>query len=372
MDRSRRIWEFLQGSRSIALLTPETPEACLRAYEILTPMGIALEVALRTPAALPGIRLVLETYPHALLLAGTVLTRSQAREASAFGVAGIVSPDFIPGVVEICAEADIMCVPGGLADCGKQLALKAEAYECSLDELRRDRPWQWVYKVFPAAGGGDGLRGRLAAWRATYPGVRYLYTGGVTEENVGEMAHEDPDGIFCASALCRRWADPEGMKEDAERWLRALKSSTPVDRDAGISASAPYTGGKAGPTGPVPRSDEPVAGSSVRPDLGTVVTFGEIMLRLSPGLKASLKNPSSFRAHYGGAEANVAAALAQWGVQVRYVTALPENDLAEGALALLRRFGVDVSEVLRSGDRMGLYFLTTGGARRWRASARRP
>jgi len=56
----------------------------------------------------------------------------------------------------------------------------------------------------------------------------------------------------------------------------------------------------------------------------------------------------------------VAAALAQWGVPTRYATALPENDLGVGALAHLQQLGVDVSEVLRSGDRMGLYFLEPG------------
>jgi len=348
MDRSRRIWGALQGSRSVALLTPDDPEACLRAYEFLTPLGIVLEVALRTPMALPGIRLVLERHPHALLLAGTVLTRSQARQAVASGAAGIVSPDFIPGVVEACAEADILCIPGGLADCGKQLALKAEAYGCSLDDLRRDRPWQWVYKIFPAVGDGEGLRRRLAAWRATYPGVRYLYTGGVTPENVGSLSLEDPEGIFCASALVRRLSDPQGMREDAELWLGALKST---------ELESPGSGTEADRSASALEEPDPEAGPFSPPGPGAVVTFGEIMLRLSPSFEGSLENPSSFRAHYGGAEANVAAALACWGVQARYVSALPENDLAKGALAHLRGFGVDVSGVVRSGERVGLYFL---------------
>lgn len=386
MDRSRRVWEALTESRSIALLAPETPEACLRAWELLTPLGIVLEVALRTPAALPGIRLVRENHPDALLLAGTVLTRSQAREAAASGAAGIVSPDFIPGVVEVCAEADLMCVPGGLADCGKQLVLKAEVYGCSLDDLRRDRPWQWVYKVFPAAGGGEGLGRRLEAWRATYPGVRYLYTGGVTPENLRKMAREDPEGIFCASALVRKLSDPEGLREDAGRWLGALDSAAAEWGGAAWEAGTPHPvsrrpGAETERTGPGPGDAGPEPGSSVGRAVsvpgghraaaaasapvvpGPVVTFGEIMLRLSPASDASLMRPSSFRAHYGGAEANVAAALASWGVPSRYVTALPENDLAEGALAHLRGFGVDVSEVLRSGDRMGLYFLGPGSGK---------
>lgn len=361
MDRSRGVWEALLRRRSIALLAPETPEVCLRAYELLSPLGIVLEVALRTPAALHGLRLVLEDHPHALLLAGTVLTRSQAREAAASGAAGIVSPDFIPGVVEVCAEADVMCVPGGLADCGKQLALKAEVYGCSLHDLRQNRPWQWAYKVFPAAGGGEGLRRRLEAWRAAYPGVRYLYTGGVTPENLREMAREDPQGIFCASALVRNLRDSGRLREDAGRWLEALESAAPESERAAPEVGIPRTVSRSFKAEAAQEGRAPAGSAPVVP--GTVVTLGEIMLRLSPSSDGSLKRPSSFRAHYGGAEANVAAALASWGVPSRYVTALPENDLAEGALAHLRGFGVDVSEVVRTGDRMGLYFLEPGSGK---------
>ncbi len=66
------------------------------------------------------------------------MTKAQAEEAIASGVAGIVSADFIPEVVDVCAQADIMCVPGGLSDVGKQLARKADAYGCSLNALREE------------------------------------------------------------------------------------------------------------------------------------------------------------------------------------------------------------------------------------------
>jgi 2-dehydro-3-deoxygluconokinase len=94
------------------------------------------------------------------------------------------------------------------------------------------------------------------------------------------------------------------------------------------------------------------------------LSFGEIMLRLkTPGNERFLQSPV-FEATFGGGEANVAVALANYGFDSGFVTALPKNDIAEAALRELRGFGVDVSHVRRGGDRMGIYFLETGANQR--------
>ena len=94
------------------------------------------------------------------------------------------------------------------------------------------------------------------------------------------------------------------------------------------------------------------------------LSFGEIMLRLkTPGNERFFQSPA-FEASFGGGEANVAVALANYGLDVAFVTALPGNDIAEAALRELRGFGVDVSRVRRCGDRMGIYFLETGANQR--------
>ena len=95
------------------------------------------------------------------------------------------------------------------------------------------------------------------------------------------------------------------------------------------------------------------------------VTFGELMLRLAPpGQERFLQSPR-FEAAFGGGEANVAAALAAWGVPAEFVTVLPEkNPIADAALAELRRFGVDTSHVVRDKGRLGIYFLETGANQR--------
>ena len=97
----------------------------------------------------------------------------------------------------------------------------------------------------------------------------------------------------------------------------------------------------------------------------TTVTFGEIMLRLAPpGFERFLQTPQ-FLATFGGGEANVAVALASFGLPAAYVTVLPaDNPIADAAIGELRRFGVDTSRIVRGKGRMGIYFLETGANQR--------
>lgn len=98
--------------------------------------------------------------------------------------------------------------------------------------------------------------------------------------------------------------------------------------------------------------------------LPRVVTFGEIMLRLStPGFERFVQ-AASFHATYGGGEANVAASLAQFGIDAAFVSRVPEHEIGQAAINHLRRFGVDTSLVLRGGHRLGTYFLETGASQR--------
>ena len=95
-----------------------------------------------------------------------------------------------------------------------------------------------------------------------------------------------------------------------------------------------------------------------------VVTFGEVMLRLkSPGLERLFQSPV-LEASFGGAEANVAVSLAQFGVPVSFVSAIPANAIGDACLGELRRFGVDTSRVRRHGSRLGIYFLEAGANQR--------
>jgi len=95
-----------------------------------------------------------------------------------------------------------------------------------------------------------------------------------------------------------------------------------------------------------------------------IVTFGEIMLRLAtPGYERFGQSPR-INATFGGGEANVAVSLANYGMEIVFVSRLPENPIANVAIRELRGLGVDTSYILRGGERMGIYFLETGAVNR--------
>lgn len=94
------------------------------------------------------------------------------------------------------------------------------------------------------------------------------------------------------------------------------------------------------------------------------VTFGEIMLRLTPPDHEVLFQTNRLVATFGGAEANVAVSLANYGENVAYVTAAPANPVGDAMVREMRSFGVDTSLILRTGDRLGVYYTETGAAMR--------
>ena len=95
-----------------------------------------------------------------------------------------------------------------------------------------------------------------------------------------------------------------------------------------------------------------------------IVTFGEIMLRLkSPGHERLLQTPF-LEATFGGGESNVAQSLANYGNDVAFITALPENPVADACVAELRKFGIDTGGIIRQGNRIGIYILEAGANQR--------
>jgi 2-dehydro-3-deoxygluconokinase len=95
-----------------------------------------------------------------------------------------------------------------------------------------------------------------------------------------------------------------------------------------------------------------------------IVTLGEIMLRLStPDFKRFVQ-VDSFDVTYGGGEANVAAALCNYGLNGVFISKVPNNAIGQSAINHLRRYGVDTQFIARGGDRLGVYFLETGASMR--------
>lgn len=97
---------------------------------------------------------------------------------------------------------------------------------------------------------------------------------------------------------------------------------------------------------------------------GRIVCFGEVLLRLAAPGRELLLQSGRLDVHVGGAEANVAAALASLGHRTAMVGALPDNPLGRAARGFLRAHGVDTSDVREAEGRMGLYFLAPGAGLR--------
>lgn len=98
--------------------------------------------------------------------------------------------------------------------------------------------------------------------------------------------------------------------------------------------------------------------------MGKIVTFGEIMMRLSPAGSLRFGQARSFDVIYGGGESNVAVSLANYGLESEFVTRLPNNDLGDACLQYLRQYQVGTRHVVRGGERLGIYFLENGAAMR--------
>ena len=96
----------------------------------------------------------------------------------------------------------------------------------------------------------------------------------------------------------------------------------------------------------------------------TVVTFGDLLLRLSPpGYKRFLQ-ADNFEAVYTGAEANVSVSLVNFGLQSKFITCAPKHEIGQAAVNFLNRYGVDTSCIVRKGERLGLFYSETGASQR--------
>jgi 2-dehydro-3-deoxygluconokinase len=98
--------------------------------------------------------------------------------------------------------------------------------------------------------------------------------------------------------------------------------------------------------------------------MNKVVTFGEIMLRLSTERHLRFEQAKAFTASYGGGEFNVAVSLANYGINAEFVTRIPENEIGTCALKEMRKMNVESKNIIFGGDRLGIYYLETGAGTR--------
>lgn len=95
-----------------------------------------------------------------------------------------------------------------------------------------------------------------------------------------------------------------------------------------------------------------------------ILTVGEIMLRLQPEGYKRIIQADKFDVCFGGAEANVAVSMATFGIKTTFFSKVPDNLIGEATLKSLKSFGVDVKNVIKGGDRLGIYFCEKGASQR--------
>lgn len=93
---------------------------------------------------------------------------------------------------------------------------------------------------------------------------------------------------------------------------------------------------------------------------GKVLSFGELLLRICPDVEGDWLRQNNLSFYVGGAEANVATALALWDIPSAYLSAAPDNLVSQQIARYLEQYGIDATKMLYRGERLGLYFLTKG------------
>lgn len=98
--------------------------------------------------------------------------------------------------------------------------------------------------------------------------------------------------------------------------------------------------------------------------MNRIITFGEIMMRLNPEGYLRFVQAERFEATYAGGEANVAVSLANYGMDASFVSKVPTHEIGQLAVNALRRYGVDTSNIIRGGERLGVFFTEKGASQR--------
>lgn len=285
------------------------------------------EVTFRFPDADKCIEEMKKACPEMLVGAGTVLTRDQVDAAIKAGAEFIISPGLNENTVKYCKEKGITVIPG-IATPGEI----EKAMGLGLDTV----------KFFPAEANG-GVK-MLKALSAPYNKMKFMPTGGISKDNM-DSYFKMKNVIACGGSFMVPTAKiSEGKFDEIEKMTREtvelLKDKKEDVSDTKVKKNYEFLNGK------------------------KVVTFGEIMLRLAPAGYERFVQADSLGATFGGGEANVSISLANFGMNTSFVTKLPNHEIGQAAVNSLRKFGVDTTEIIRGGDRVGIYYLEKGASQR--------
>ena len=184
------IVDRLRTLRLVPVVSLPSVEAGLRLSELLLGCRLnVIEITYRTECAGEAIEQICSRFPELIVIAGTVLSPEQVDQAVAAGVKGSVSPGFTPRLAAHCRQHDIGFFPG----------------VCTPSEVQAAREEGLHHlKFFPASLSG-GIK-MIDLFKTLYPDVRFMPTGGISQENLDQY-------LDCANVLCcgGTWLSPEGM-----------------------------------------------------------------------------------------------------------------------------------------------------------------
>ena len=311
-----KILECLENAKLVPVVKINHVEDAIPLAKALCEGGLNIvEITFRTNCAKEAIKCMTQAFPDMLVGAGTILTTNQVDEAIESGASFIVAPGFNEKVVSYCIKKNIPIFPG---------CSHASDIERAIEHGLK------VVKFFPAKELG-GIK-TIKALAAPYSQIKFMPTGGITEDTLLEYLACEPI-IACGGS----WMVKEALIE--KKAFDEIKKLTQ-------------------------KAVSRIHGGSVVQKVGDVATFGEMLLRLSAPDHLRLTQADQFRVHYGGAEANVAVSLAQFGLDVRFITKLPSHELGQNGVNELRKYGVETKYITRGGERVGLYFLEKGASQR--------
>lgn len=204
------LWQqALQRLPLVAILRGVTPHECVPVGRVLVAAGFSLiEVPLNSPQPLDSIAHLAQTFPEALVGAGTVLQTQQVREVHAAGGRLIVAPNFNEAVVRAAVELGMVVVPGVMTPSEAFAALDAGAHGLKL----------FPAEVMPPAG--------LRAWRAVLPTtVPVLPVGGIHAGNMREWIQAGASGFGIGSALYKPGATAQRVAESARAFVDAWRQA---------------------------------------------------------------------------------------------------------------------------------------------------
>lgn len=324
------VFEKIALQRIVPVVKIDDADKAIPLAKALCDGGLPIaEITFRTNEAAQSIANITAEMPEMLVGAGTVLTIDQVDRAINAGAKFIVSPGLNPKVVRYCIDKSIPIIPG----CANASDIE-QALELGIT----------VVKFFPAEqSGGIAM---IKALSAPYINVKFIPTGGINEENINEY-------LSCSKVLAcgGSWMVNSKLIDEKsyDKITSLTKKAVEITKlnDVGTYSKAKIFN---------------VTDNSKKD--GSVITFGEIMLRLAPQGYLRFSQANSFDINFGGSEANVAVSLANFGMDTKFVTKLPENEIGDMAIRALRKFDVDTSKIIRGGKRVGIYFIEKGASQR--------